>query len=79
MASVTGFGAKALDGCAVDAVDVHAFEIPTDGPGGREQDGTLEWDSTTVVPVYGSGGFTNYPLDRLAGQLTGWVEWASGG
>ncbi|MFF7557791.1 enolase C-terminal domain-like protein [Streptomyces olivaceus] len=169
MVSVTGFDAKALDGCVVDAVDVHAFEIPTDGPGGREQDGTLEWDSTTLVlvrahaggrtglgytygdvsaasfvhsvlapvveggavssppalwermgarmrnagrpgvgamalsavdvalwdlkarlldlplvhllpahhdrvPVYGSGGFTNYPLERLAGQLTGWVE-----
>jgi L-alanine-DL-glutamate epimerase-like enolase superfamily enzyme len=26
------------------------------------------------VPVYGSGGFTNYPLDRLAEQLAGWVE-----
>jgi L-alanine-DL-glutamate epimerase-like enolase superfamily enzyme len=26
------------------------------------------------VPVYGSGGFTNYPTDRLASQLTGWVE-----
>jgi L-alanine-DL-glutamate epimerase-like enolase superfamily enzyme len=26
------------------------------------------------VPIYGSGGFTNYPLDRLAGQLAGWVE-----
>ena len=26
------------------------------------------------VPVYGSGGFTNYPLDRLADQLAGWVE-----
>jgi L-alanine-DL-glutamate epimerase-like enolase superfamily enzyme len=153
----------------VDAVDVHAFTIPTDGPDGVEQDGTLEWDSTTLVlvevhaggltgigytyadasaadfvrsklesalvggdalapaalthalfagirnagrpgagamavsavdialwdlkakfhglplfrllpayhdevPVYGSGGFTNYPLDRLAGQLGGWVE-----
>ncbi|MEU0255390.1 enolase C-terminal domain-like protein [Streptomyces sp. NPDC006184] len=154
---------------AVDAVDVHAFTVPTDGPDGKEQDGTLEWDSTTMVlvqvhaggrtgtgytygdvsvasfidsalapvvrgqsvcsppslwqrmgqrirnagrpgvgamavsavdvalwdlkakllglplihllpachdrvPVYGSGGFTNYPLDRLADQLTGWVE-----
>lgn len=152
----------------VEAVEVHAFEIPTDGPGGTEQDGTLEWDSTTLVlvvaragsragigytyadvsvaaliesalapmlpgsdalappaawqrmsaalrnagrpgagamavsavdvalwdlkarllglplvrvlpafhdrvPVYGSGGFTNYPLDRLTGQLAGWV------
>ncbi|MEU6284503.1 enolase C-terminal domain-like protein [Streptomyces sp. NPDC047028] len=155
--------------CRIDAVDVHAFEVPTDGPDGKEQDGTLEWDSTTAVlvrvhaggrtglgytygdvsvasfvtselapllhgehvtapaalselmgrqirnagrpgvgamavsavdvalwdlkarlldlplthvlpsyhdrvPVYGSGGFTNYPLDRLADQLTGWAE-----
>ncbi|MGV9700082.1 enolase C-terminal domain-like protein [Streptomyces sp. NPDC003470] len=162
-------GTTALDDCTVDAVDVHAFEIPTDGPEGREQDGTLDWDSTTVVlvrvhaggrtglgytygdasvasfvrsqlvpvldggsaasppalsqrmgvrirnagrpgvgamalsavdvalwdlkarlldlplvhllpachdrvPVYGSGGFTNYAPDRLTGQLAGWVE-----
>jgi L-alanine-DL-glutamate epimerase-like enolase superfamily enzyme len=26
------------------------------------------------VPVYGSGGFTSYSLDRLSGQLAGWVE-----
>ena len=26
-----------------------------------------------TVPVYGSGGFCNYPLERLAGQLEGWV------
>ncbi|MFE9173802.1 enolase C-terminal domain-like protein [Streptomyces kebangsaanensis] len=153
----------------IDAVDVHAFELATDGPDGKEQDGTLEWDSTTMVlvrvhaggrtgigytygdvsvasflsselapllrgrdasappalwelmgrrirnagrpgvgamalsaadialwdlkarlldvplvhalpayhdrvPVYGSGGFTNYPLDRLADQLADWVE-----
>ena len=25
------------------------------------------------VPVYGSGGFCNYPLDRLREQLGGWV------
>lgn len=153
----------------VDAVDVHAFEVPVDGPDGSEQDGTLDWDSTTMVlvrvhaggrtgigytygdtsvasfvesklapvvrggsavapaalwhemgvrmrnagrpgvgamalsavdvalwdlkarllnlplvhllpayhdrvPVYGSGGFTNYSLDRLTDQLGGWVE-----
>ncbi|MGW5418791.1 enolase C-terminal domain-like protein [Streptomyces sp. NPDC003943] len=158
-----------LDECRVDAVDVHAFEVPTDGPDGREQDGTLEWGSTTMVlvrvhaggstglgytygdvsvasfvasqlapllagqgvlapptlwhrmgrhirnagrpgvgamarsavdvalwdlkarllglplvhllpachdrvPVYGSGGFTNYPLGRLTEQLAGWVD-----
>ncbi|GAA4240996.1 enolase C-terminal domain-like protein [Actinomadura meridiana] len=148
---------------------VHAFRVATDGPGGHEEDGTLRWDSTTLVlveadggghtgigytygdvsvamfvesvlasvvrggdalappavwermvaairnagrpgvgamavsvvdialwdlkarllglplfqvlpsfhdrvPVYGSGGFTNYPLDRLTGQLGKWVE-----
>lgn len=26
------------------------------------------------VPVYGSGGFTNYSLERLTSQLAGWVE-----
>ena len=25
------------------------------------------------IEVYGSGGFTSYPLDRLAGQLTSWM------
>ncbi|NVI87805.1 enolase C-terminal domain-like protein [Actinomadura sp. BRA 177] len=153
----------------VENVTVHAFEVPTDGPDGLEEDGTLQWDSTTMVlvevraggksgigytygdvsvaafiqstlastvqgsdaldpaatwdrmfaairnagrpgvgamavsavdialwdlkarlldlplvkvlpafhdrvPVYGSGGFTNYPLDRLTTQLGGWVE-----
>jgi L-alanine-DL-glutamate epimerase-like enolase superfamily enzyme len=26
------------------------------------------------VPVYGSGGFCNYPLERLQEQLAGWIE-----
>jgi L-alanine-DL-glutamate epimerase-like enolase superfamily enzyme len=26
------------------------------------------------VPIYGSGGFTSYPLPRLQEQLAGWVE-----
>jgi L-alanine-DL-glutamate epimerase-like enolase superfamily enzyme len=152
----------------IDGLQVHVFELPTDGPDGAESDGTLEWTSTTMVlvearaggetgigytygdgsvatmvkaklesvakgsdafspgalweamhaairnsgqpgvgmmamsavdvavwdlkarllhaplikvlpsyhdavPVYGSGGFTNYPLSRLADQLEGWV------
>jgi L-alanine-DL-glutamate epimerase-like enolase superfamily enzyme len=154
---------------AVDRIEVSAYEIPTDGPDGKESDGTLEWTSTTIVvvelaagevkglgytygpravatlveemlgdvvlgsdplavrqtwlelgrqlrnagrpgvgslavaavdtalwdlkarllglplvdvldrvhdevPVYGSGGFCNYPLERLREQLGGWVE-----
>jgi L-alanine-DL-glutamate epimerase-like enolase superfamily enzyme len=27
-----------------------------------------------AVPVYGSGGFTSYPVDRLQRQLGGWVK-----
>jgi L-alanine-DL-glutamate epimerase-like enolase superfamily enzyme len=27
-----------------------------------------------AVPVYGSGGFTSYPVERLQRQLAGWVE-----
>ncbi|HWE34492.1 MAG TPA: enolase C-terminal domain-like protein [Solirubrobacteraceae bacterium] len=26
------------------------------------------------VPVYGSGGFTSYPVERLEAQLSGWVQ-----
>jgi L-alanine-DL-glutamate epimerase-like enolase superfamily enzyme len=33
---------------AIDGVDVSAYTIPTDG---AESDGTLEWDSTTIVVV----------------------------
>jgi L-alanine-DL-glutamate epimerase-like enolase superfamily enzyme len=36
---------------AIEGVEVLAYEIPTDGPDGRESDGTLEWDSTTLVVV----------------------------
>lgn len=27
-----------------------------------------------AVPVYGSGGFTNYTVEQLCDQLTGWVD-----
>ncbi|MYR43460.1 enolase C-terminal domain-like protein [Streptomyces sp. SID5910] len=51
-------GTTALGDRTVDAVDVHAFEVPTDGPEGKEQDGTLEWDSTTMVLVRVHAGGT---------------------
>ncbi|MDX2591595.1 enolase C-terminal domain-like protein [Streptomyces sp. WI03-4A] len=166
--SAAGTGDESVS-CRIDSVEVHAFQLPTDGPDGKEEDGTLEWDSTTMVlvrvhaggrtglgytygdvsvasfieseladvvrgrsasspaalwelmgrqirnagrpgagamavsavdvalwdlkarllelplirllpswhdrvPVYGSGGFTNYSLDRLTDQLGGWVQ-----
>jgi L-alanine-DL-glutamate epimerase-like enolase superfamily enzyme len=38
---------------AVESIDVHACTIPTDAP---ESDGTLEWDSTTIVLVEAHAG-----------------------
>ena len=35
----------------VEQLHVSAYEVPTDGPGGTETDGTLEWGSTTIVVV----------------------------
>ena len=35
-------------GVAVERLAVSAYEVPTDQP---ESDGTLEWDSTTIVIV----------------------------
>jgi L-alanine-DL-glutamate epimerase-like enolase superfamily enzyme len=40
----------------VEQVAVHAFEIPTDGPDGEEQDGTLTWSSTVIVLVEARAG-----------------------
>lgn len=38
-------------GVPVETVEVLAYTVPTDGPDGKEADGTLEWDSTTCVIV----------------------------
>ncbi|WP_231644911.1 enolase C-terminal domain-like protein [Sciscionella sediminilitoris] len=35
----------------VTQLRVHAFRVPTDGPDGMETDGTLSWESTTVIVV----------------------------
>jgi L-alanine-DL-glutamate epimerase-like enolase superfamily enzyme len=40
----------------VEAIDVSVHTIPTDGPDGKEADGTLEWDSTTCVIVQARAG-----------------------
>ena len=45
-------------GAAVEQLEVSAHTIPTDGP---ESDGTLEWDSTTIVVVQvHAGGLTGF-------------------
>jgi L-alanine-DL-glutamate epimerase-like enolase superfamily enzyme len=60
-------------------LEVRAYEIPTDGPDGRESDGTLEWSSTTCVVVlaregtatglgytYGPAAVARFVADELA-------------
>jgi L-alanine-DL-glutamate epimerase-like enolase superfamily enzyme len=37
----------------VERLDVDAYQVPTDQP---EADGTIEWDSTTIVVVHAHGG-----------------------
>lgn len=39
----------------IQGLAVTACEIPTDGPDGKESDGTLEWSSTTIVTVEVAG------------------------
>jgi L-alanine-DL-glutamate epimerase-like enolase superfamily enzyme len=44
---------KARIHAPVEEVEVGAYTVPTDGP---EADGTLAWDSTTIVVVHAYGG-----------------------
>jgi L-alanine-DL-glutamate epimerase-like enolase superfamily enzyme len=46
-------GATSSNRVAVERLEVSAYTVPTDAP---ESDGTLEWDSTTMVLVEVSGG-----------------------
>jgi L-alanine-DL-glutamate epimerase-like enolase superfamily enzyme len=68
----------------VESVTVHAFEFPTDGPDGNEQDGTLTWSSTVIIPVearaggqtgigytYGDVSAAMLAGTKLAGVVTG--------
>ena len=67
---------------AVERLEVHAYTIPTDEP---ESDGTLEWDSTTIVVVEAhAGGKTGLgytycdaaAAELVSSQLAGVVEGA---
>jgi L-alanine-DL-glutamate epimerase-like enolase superfamily enzyme len=65
-------GRPGISSTAIAAVDValwdlkgHLLGLSLSALLGRAHDG---------VPVYGSGGFTSYPIERLQTQLGGWVE-----
>jgi L-alanine-DL-glutamate epimerase-like enolase superfamily enzyme len=65
-------GRPGIGFCALSAVDLalwdlkaRLLELPLVDLVGRARD---------RAPVYGSGGFTSYTLDRIREQLSGWVE-----
>jgi L-alanine-DL-glutamate epimerase-like enolase superfamily enzyme len=70
--SVRNIGRPGLASAAIAAVDTALWDLKARLLGlplvqllGRSRDS---------VPVYGSGGFTNYSLERLAAQLREWSE-----
>jgi L-alanine-DL-glutamate epimerase-like enolase superfamily enzyme len=71
-AALRNAGRPGIGFCAVSAVDLalwdvkaRLLELPLIDLLGRARD---------VAPVYGSGAFTSYSLERIAEQLGGWVE-----
>jgi L-alanine-DL-glutamate epimerase-like enolase superfamily enzyme len=69
--AVRNFGRSGVSACAISAVDAalwdlkaRALGVPLAALFGRVRED---------VPVYGSGGFTNYDDARLSEQLEGWV------
>jgi L-alanine-DL-glutamate epimerase-like enolase superfamily enzyme len=70
--AVRNLGRAGLCSCAISAVDTALWDLKAkllDLPL-AELLGTERRD----LPIYGSGGFTNYDDDRLVEQLGGWVE-----
>ena len=69
---VRNMGASGIAATAISAVDAALWDLKArllDLPLAR-----LLGMRRSAVPVYGSGGFTNYDDGRLRDQLAGWVE-----
>ena len=70
--AIRNLGRPGIVSMAISAVDVALWDLK-----GRLLDVSLMTLLGAVrdsVPVYGSGGFTSYPIERLQAQLGGWVE-----
>ena len=51
---------NAVTGARIDSVEVIAYTVPTDAP---EADGTISWDSTTMVVVRGRPAARRHRVD----------------
>ncbi|HKO23502.1 MAG TPA: enolase C-terminal domain-like protein, partial [Chloroflexota bacterium] len=70
--AIRNLGRPGISSMAISAVDVALWDLKA-----RLLDVslvTLLGAVRDAVPVYGSGGFTSYPSDKLQKQLGGWVE-----
>lgn len=70
--AIRNAGRPGVGAMAVSAVDVALWDLKARLLGVPLADVLPRFHD--AVPIYGSGGFTSYSLDRLQGQLGGWVE-----
>jgi L-alanine-DL-glutamate epimerase-like enolase superfamily enzyme len=72
VAAVRNVGRRGIASCAISAVDVALWDLKArllDVPLAE-----LFGIERGRVPIYGSGGFTNYSSDQLREQLSAWVH-----
>lgn len=70
--AVRNLGWRGLCACTISAVDCALWDLKAKILGVPAIQ--LLGAERGAVPVYGSGGFTSYPDERLAEQLAGWVD-----
>lgn len=70
--ALRNLGRPGLVSCAVAAVDVALWDLKARLLGVSVVDALGRAHDT--IPVYGSGGFTSYTVERLQEQLSGWVH-----
>jgi L-alanine-DL-glutamate epimerase-like enolase superfamily enzyme len=70
--AIRNLGRPGIASMAISAVDTALWDLKARLA--RVPLAKLLGVSRETIPVYGSGGFTSYPPDRLQRQLSGWVE-----
>ena len=69
---VRGYGRKGVAFCALSAVDIGLWDLKAKALGLPLY--RLLGPYTDSVPIYGSGGWTNFTVDELIAEATEWVE-----